>query len=158
MKPKKVWQDLCTELLLEEHLLNARLTPISLARQYRKRLACRVIRKGKIVAFGTLWKTYDPEWLELGTLWVHPSFRGRGLVKKVFDACVEKKPASIKGLLLVTHSARIASIARALGWAKEKRAWTRIECWKNICRPWDRYPDPTGRFPSQGILYSKTVF
>lgn len=45
---------------------------------------------GEIYAFGVLWPTRSKQWLEIGTIWVHPDHEGKGLSNEIITTLNKK--------------------------------------------------------------------
>lgn len=108
-----------------------------------------------IKAFCALWQTNDPNFLELGTLWVSPEYRGTGVAKVIFGVCDDLVPQISQFLL--TADPAIVAIAIKRGWRLEGNNWNGSGTfpWNTIIGPlWVRYPESPLKEPGL-LLYRK---
>lgn len=137
----------------EEKLLKSRITPDSLESAYKKKLVHIKTHKKEMVGFVALWPTKNKEWSELGTLWVHPDWRKKGIASELFDLCVKNNKSH---LFLITRSMKVVHLAETHGWIEEKGDWTENNFWKKTCEPWDSLPQKGTRIlPKEGRLFFK---
>ena len=112
----------------------------------RARLLCSVWQTGNaeiielnglIVAFGALWPIDEHDaWFELGSLWVVPEFRGKGLMSSIFAKLACRIPEH-GHFFLLTREPKIAHLA-----GKHKmREETDVAAWF-ASPPWDSDGDP----------------
>jgi len=93
----------------EEKILKSRISPESLENACKKKLAHIKIHKKEIVGFIALWSTMNKEWFELGTLWVHPDWRQKGIATKLFKLC---ENSTKKNMFLITKSIKVAHLQK----------------------------------------------
>lgn len=148
------WKLLSKTLQKEPDLLRARITPESLMERHDQGcLAVMHSEHGLVQAISALWDVEShPEWMELGTLWVAPEYRGNGYSRDIFRECVKIGRSRGVNLFLITRKPDVIALATKSGWSVERRLWTEVDLWKNICRPWDRYPETGNAFQKQGTL------
>ncbi len=151
---EKDFINLSSLLRKEEKLLKSRITPRYLLRAHQDKLAyIKLIRK-EIAAFVALWPTADKEWFELGTLWVDPEHRHKGLASELFALC--EKEGGNKNMFLITRSMKVVHLAETHGWEEVEGDWRKDKFWKNICEPWDALPKSGSRLlPKEGRLFFK---
>ncbi len=110
-----------------------------------------------IAAFGALWPSKDPNWLELGTLYVSPEYRGVGVAKIMHEICDELAPQI--SLFLLTADPAIVAVAIKRGWRLEGNNWngTGTFPWDEIIGPlWERYPASPLKEPGL-LLYRMAI-
>lgn len=150
MKAKLV--ELVDQLHTEPSFLQRRITGVNLFGLWKKKRLIVKMKRNQIVGFAALWDTKDPHWFEIGTIWVHPEARGRGLSQKLLVEAYQARPKGT-ATFLVTINPTIMAHALKSGWQLEtgrkelKRSpgfvhqpWTSVPFWKRIVAPWDRYP------------------
>ena len=134
----------------ENKLFKSRITADSLENMQKKKLAFIKVYKKEIVGFVALWPTKNKEWSELGTLWVHPEWRQKGIASELFSLC---EKSTTKNIFLITRSIKVVYLAKANGWTEEKGNWTKNIFWKKVCEPWDIIPKRGTRIlPKEGRL------
>lgn len=76
-------------------------------------------RDNYIVAIAAIWPSPHPAWWEVGTIWVHPNFRRRGLANAVFsDALSKLHCLPGDGAFLITYKPHVADMVLAAGWTE----------------------------------------
>ena len=120
---------------------------------------CRFVGKSmRIEAFGALWPSKSQNFLELGTTWVLPEYRGIGVAKAIFEICDELVPQI--SLFLLTANRAIVKIALNRGWRWEDDNWNVYGTFpwlEEIIGPLlDRYHDPAINEP-KFLLYRKPI-
>lgn len=103
---KKLWEGLSENLQKEETIMGYRNTAQNLRKLYLKKLAAIRINENKMIAFAALWPTNDPFWLEAGSVWVHPEFRGKRYSSETFQELIQKSARDGKNIFSITHSVR----------------------------------------------------
>lgn len=120
------WIDLARMLMEEEVLIGERNSPVKLKQLHEKGLAVTEERNGEFIAFAALWPITESLY-ELGSIWVHPAERGRGLASKVFEECLERAANENVTVFLVTREPRIMHLAQKAGWTEATReVWGKI--------------------------------
>ncbi len=153
MYTTKFWNTLSHILKQEEYLLHTRLSPEILKQRYEDGFLFVSVYEEKPIAMCVLWDSVsDPSWMELGTLWVHPEHRGKGLAKQMFGECMDKAQSVGVHIFLITHKQSVISIAESYGWKQENHSWMQDPFWVQICSPWDRYPTTIQPVPQEGVL------
>ncbi|KKW13025.1 MAG: hypothetical protein UY50_C0001G0017 [Parcubacteria group bacterium GW2011_GWA2_49_9] len=144
---------LVSKLQQEKHLLQKRITNISLAKAINQGRASykRDTTTHQYYAFCALWETKDPMWFELGDLWVDEESRRQGCAGSVFRYCLSRLPKGA-GVFLITRELSVVKLARGLGWQLERNDWTQSKFWTRIAEPWDRYE--TGLSPEGVLMFS----
>ncbi|MFA6383218.1 MAG: GNAT family N-acetyltransferase [Parcubacteria group bacterium] len=123
----------------EESIMGYRNSSDRLKTQYENDLAAIIEdARGNIIAFSTLWETESPDWLELGSIWTHPDYRGRGLASRVFEACVRKYKQKNLKVFTITHNSRIVHLLKKYGWQERGTlTWDKVP-FSVTCGPCDR--------------------
>lgn len=67
-----------------------------------------------IHAFGALWPTKHPDWLEIGTLYVSDKYGGRGISNTMVFELLKLAKSLKKSVFLVTTNPKIQSIATGM--------------------------------------------
>ncbi len=158
-RPSKVaFEELVGFLKDEEKIMQSRVNLKSLLGLYKNKKAYFCFSSDIPVAFAGLWSTKSKEWLEFGTLWVNPNFRGMGFSLEAFEECISLAPPK-KNIFLITRSKRVMDIAKSYGWFEWKsQDWTKDSLWQKIAEPWgknEKLPKATRMFPSGGRLFIK---
>ncbi|MEK7575360.1 MAG: hypothetical protein AAB511_03995 [Patescibacteria group bacterium] len=153
MKKNTKWDKLVEALRKEPHLLQKRITPAKLAELHAARRAFTKTLGGyeNIVAFVALWDTADPNWFEIGTIWIHPEKRGTFSCRDLLKTAYENRPVG-SATFLVTLNTRVAFKAVDMGWQIQKGDnWDMVPFWKRVVEPWDRY-DSNSQIAAPGRL------
>lgn len=150
---KNTFQILYEFLRKEERIMQSRISPEILLRLYRKKKAYILVRGETPLAFAALWPTKGKDWLEFGTLWIHPSVRGEGFASMAFNHCISLVPES-SNIFLVTMSQKVARIAKNRNWDEWSAFdWTKDPFWIKLVEPWgSQMPQATRKFPEGGKL------
>jgi hypothetical protein len=153
---KVVFEDLSRRLHFEPKILKKRISARQLRRLYRLKLALVVVRdEVSPLCFAGLWPTRDRTWFELGTMWIHPGLRGRGLAGTVFDKVMKLLPPG-KRVFLVARNMKVVHLALDRGWVEDP-AWRTNSQWSGICRSWGYGAEAqsSARMPNHGRLLFK---
>ncbi len=117
------WRVLSKKLIESGLFKESRLTPSSLHNIAERGRAFTLIKQHglskTIVAFGALWDSKNPEWLEIGTIWIDPSFKGRGISLEIFSSL--SNLVGDKSVFLITKNQKIADIAKVAEWSTSKK-------------------------------------
>ncbi|PIR83632.1 hypothetical protein COU18_03035 [Candidatus Kaiserbacteria bacterium CG10_big_fil_rev_8_21_14_0_10_51_14] len=116
---QRKWEVLAEKLKAEKAYYLPRLTPRNLsARQYAGRAIIRESNENHgdrtISAYAALWRSHDPTWYELGTVWVSAELRGNGFCRNIMTELIALAPADIR-LLMFTADVAIMRAAHGLG-------------------------------------------
>jgi len=133
-------RNLVAALHKEPTLLQERISEESIKKAFsEKRAAAKLDSTAKnYIAFAMLWRTKDPSWYELGTIWVSPKHQRKGLMPIVFEKCAKKLPKGC-GVFLITHNIKVLEVARSFGWQLARSNWHDSEFWTRIAEPWDKW-------------------
>lgn len=135
----QMWFRLTQELLKESDILGERITPQYLKELHELGFAIAHYEKDVIVGFAALWPTSHHEWRELGSVWVHSQWRGRGIASEVFALCMKKSMINSTRVLMVTHHPKVAHLAKkALFKEATCTTWETLP-WEVTCGPCDRF-------------------
>ena len=93
----------------------------------------------EIYAFAALWPTWDPEWLEFGSAFVHGENGGKGVMKEIMAELIGR--ASGKNLFFISKDPAIMHLGMQYGFI---RMTTSVH--PNILR-WAAYAGLTCRIP-----------
>jgi len=131
------WLELVAYLSEESALMGTRINAVALLDLYEAGRAELVEVDGQIVAFAALWDTPSEDWFELGSVWVHPEFRGRSFGSQVFQKLLVL--AQAYKVFLITHNPKIMHLALQAGWIEAD-----LSTWSNVpflatCDPCDRW-------------------
>ncbi|MCB9798380.1 GNAT family N-acetyltransferase [Candidatus Nomurabacteria bacterium] len=130
------WDDLANNLNSESDLLGGRLSADLLERKFLEGQAVLVSEGLVIVAFAALWETPDDRWFELGSVWVHPRARGRGLASEIFGKLLVL--ANDISAFLLTHNDKVSHLAQKAGWRESSVDTWDIVPWSASCGVCDR--------------------
>jgi N-acetylglutamate synthase-like GNAT family acetyltransferase len=154
--PLSSFETLSEQLSEEDKILHSRTASDRLYQLYKKRLAAVITAKKKktIVGFAGLWPTQNPEWLEFGTLWIHPELRNNHFSGVIFDRCLARLPKR-SHVFLITKSRKVIHLAKERDWIESEENWTESLFWQTICVPWDHVSQEQGSriLPKEGRLF-----
>jgi predicted N-acetyltransferase YhbS len=110
-------QALIDQLQTESALLTERLSIDDLQKLIKQNQLTAILDKDQnIIATAMLWEAPNqPNWYEMGTVWVSPHHRGQNLGHKVFQDITNKIPQGSSAFLLTT-SDRIIHSAKTFGY------------------------------------------
>lgn len=96
------WHILSRTLRQISTIKQSRVSPGKLYQAYKKRMVFVLREKGTrlIYAFGAIWETRSDEWLEIGTIWVHPNYGNKGLSSQIITTLHKKISARKKSAFL----------------------------------------------------------
>jgi GNAT superfamily N-acetyltransferase len=122
----------------DEVFLVERIMPDRLRAAYEGGRAVIVETASQITAIGALWETGEPGWLELGSLWVAPEYRGKGVASEIYRRRLLLVPTG-SHCFVVTHNPRVIKLALVHGFAEATRAtWFQLAPYSVVCGPCDR--------------------
>lgn len=140
---KDKWEVLSALMMSEgkDVFLFERISAYSLRLRYEMGLAVILELQGVIIGYAAIWDTESPEWGELGSLWVHPAYRGHGLAVILYKKRSELIPSGMRSMT-ITHDARAAHLALEYGNLIEatKETWGEVP-FALSCGPCDRVPE-----------------
>ncbi len=141
------WLVLSMRLRQENDLLGTRILPENLATITEAgRAACVENSDGEIIAFAATWYTPDPLWGEVGSVWVHSAYRGRGLAAKVFRDLIDKSHHQTYKIFLITHEPKVVHLSLTAGLVEvSKENWNSVP-WAATCGECDRWATDTEKF------------
>lgn len=137
------WNVLSDDMLLEnkggaEVFLAERISPPHLEAMYRAGRAVLRRRDWRIIAFAALWETERPDWMELGSFWVHPAYRGAHLGSTLYDERLALIPEGTHGFV-VSHNERAVHLALTHGFTEATRdSWQALAPYDLVCGVCDR--------------------
>lgn len=138
------WTTLSARMLSEgeDVFLADRTTPELLRANFEAKRAVMLELNGVIIGYAALWTTESPQWVELGSLWVAPEFRGWRLSSLLYEERLKLVPEGV-GYMTVTHQPRAAHLALAHGGMHEATGtdWFRDVPEDISCGPCDRVPE-----------------
>ncbi len=124
----------------EEALLGGQLTPELLKKALDEGRATCIEEDGEIVAFGAHWDRGTS--LELGSLWVATTHRGKRLGSFIFDTLVHK-PRNEVPLFLITSAPQVIHLAARNGFKEATReSWDARIPFSASCGLCDRILEP----------------
>ncbi len=105
------------QFITESALLTERLTVEDFEKLIEQNLFTAILdNEQNIIATAMLWQVESqPNWYEMGTVWVSPEYRGKQLGHKVFESMTGKIPQGSNAFLLTT-SARVIHSAQTFGY------------------------------------------
>ena len=154
-----MWIHLAEELDKEQALLGGRNLAQNLHSMWGKNQAVIHVANKQIIGFAALWDTPHPIWLELGSMWVHRSFRGNKIASELFLKCISKLREGMR-VFMITHNPKVLHLAKKAGFSEaiEEQEWFSVP-WKATCAPCDRLPISEQRFCSMRAKQGKcTLF
>lgn len=87
----QMWHDLTSKLIAEQGIFSARVEPEKLAEMFQEGDAIVRFSEDKIVGFIGLWKMDRKNWFEIGSVWVDPEFRGKGIISEMFEEALKRR-------------------------------------------------------------------
>lgn len=133
------WQQLAQDLQSEPTLLGVRNEPAFLERMCQEGYAVVVERNDCIIACCFLWETTEEAWRELGSVWVHPDYRGQGFGSDVFSKALALRAAQHQ--FLITSHPKIVHLAIEAGWTQALAdTWEQVPL-EHSCGPCNKLPD-----------------
>jgi hypothetical protein len=112
------WKVLSKKLIATKTFKRSRISAESLYNIYQANRAFVMVeqsgREKVIVAFGALWDSKNPEWLEMGTMWVDQSMQGKGVSMKMFLGL--QRLSGNKSIFLITKNDKIVELAKSGDW------------------------------------------
>ncbi len=122
-----IWDALEQDLQAEGVFMSHRLQAELLKERYQANMASAAFdADGHIIGFCAVWSTDQPTVVELGTVWVHPDYRGkiygrRRISEAVVADCTAKLAAAgLRGIMVVGHR-RAEELALSCGWQIDAR-------------------------------------
>jgi N-acetylglutamate synthase-like GNAT family acetyltransferase len=116
------WEVLSKKLIATKVFKRSRISAKSLYRIYLANRAFVMVEQSGgekvIVAFGALWNTRNPKWLEMGTMWVDSSMQGKGVSMEMFLNL--QKLSEGKSIFLITRNEKITKLAKSGDWLASK--------------------------------------
>ncbi len=83
--PEHVWETLSRSVSVEPKIDSVRNSPAALKRLYHSHLAVVMMADGEAVGFIAAWPVQEG-FLEIGSIWIEKSYRGRGLSHWLYTA------------------------------------------------------------------------
>lgn len=137
------WEVLSKALQAEgsDTFLLARVTAEALEQTHEQGMGVIIEENGHIIACGFLWPTDEAEVLELGTLWVSPARRGKGLSSQIFAQRLMLPCTTGKKLFIVSHEPIVAHHTHTHGFVEATtQTWHTLLSVQHTCGPCDRIP------------------
>ena len=139
-----MWNYLALDLVLEQGLLKGRNTARNLHDIWRRGQAVTYVVNSRIISYAALWDTSHPTWFELGSMWVHPHYRGHKIATNLFLECILKCKSKLgkdAGMFIVTNNPQMLHLAKEVGFREAKEEKTRLFLpQKKTCIPGDYLP------------------
>lgn len=137
----KKWNDLAIALKNEPMILGNRITGKSLHNCFLEGMAIKKEKNGKIIAFGALWPTNDKNFLEVGSFWVNPFWRGQKLCTKILNR-ISVIPIKDKTVFVISHNKKIVHLLRNNNWQEvSAENWTDLIPFVASCGPCDEFSE-----------------
>lgn len=83
--PESVWNTLSASLVAEPKIDSTRNTAENIKALYERHLAVVLMEDGIPIGFIAAWPV-EEGYVEIGSVWVHPKYRGRGYSHQIYDA------------------------------------------------------------------------
>lgn len=87
----QIWHELAGKLIAEKGIFSTRVDPEKLAKMFQEDNAIVRFNEGRIIGFIGLWKMDRKNWFEIGSVWVDPRFRGKGMISEMFDEALKRR-------------------------------------------------------------------
>lgn len=85
MLPIGIFETLSRALVMEPKINSTRNTPVNLQALYEQHLAVVLMEDDEPIGFIAAWPVAQG-FAEIGSVWIHPAHRGRGLSHQIYDA------------------------------------------------------------------------
>ncbi len=82
--------------------------------------------KEEVVAHAALWPTRVGNWNEIGTVWVHESFSGRGFARLIIAPFSERVGEKGENVFMISDKPALLHIVQTLGWQKADKEMERL--------------------------------
>lgn len=129
----KVWQQLSKAMSEEMGILGTRTSPDNLANVYSLGFANLILLDGNAIGFIATWPV-GGKFVEIGSAWVHPAFRGNGYGSQLY-ASIGELPGIKDVLAFAITSNPIAIKAGERAGLRFHQDWKSPVPWRLTCGP-----------------------
>lgn len=140
----KKWNDLAEEIKKEPMMLKlrTRVTGEALKKIAEDGRAIVKEMNGEIIAFRGIWKTKFDDFFEMGSFWVKPKFRNRGIGSQIMKEIYSIFPRG-KRIFVVTRNPKVAHLLRKHKWEEATaKNWKDVVPFEISCGPCSEFsPD-----------------
>lgn len=131
--PDHVFEALARALAHEPKIAASRNTPENLKNLYERHLAVVLMQAGEPIGFIAAWPV-EEGFLEIGSVWVHPDHRGRGLSHTIYEAATTLLAGNGHVVFQVTTNPLAVRSGQAVG-LQPIQDWTSPVPWHLTCEP-----------------------